>query len=426
MRNWSGHVEFSSARRESPSSISDLQSLVAGSPRIRALGTAHSFNAIADTTGVQVSVASLPGDLEIDSVRRLAWVPGGMRYGEVARLLDAQGWAVHNMASLGHISVAGTIATGTHGSGDRNPTLSASVAGLEMVTAAGDLISLTRDDQDFAGCVVSLGALGVTTRVLLQIEPAFEMRQYVIDDVSHESLLTGFEDVLSSAYSVSFFTTWAADLTGKIWMKRREGRDAPLTAAQLAGEPWMGGRLAAAKRHPLPGHDAMHCTEQQGALLPWHEALPHFKLDFTPSSGDELQTEYLVPRDRAVGLLRELEDLSPRIHPVLHVSEIRTMCSDDLWLSGAYGRDTVGIHFTWKKVPEALDLLPELDTLLGPAGGRPHWGKLSDTRASRLADRYPRFDDFIRLADSFDPSGKFRNQTLDTLLGSRQVDHDLH
>ena len=423
MRNWSGHVQFTSARLESPSSLTELQSLVAGSPRIRALGTAHSFNALADTNGVHVSVAGLPGGIDIDSERSLAWVPGGMRYGEVARMLDAHGWSVHNMASLGHISVAGTIATGTHGSGDRNPTLSASVAGLEMVTAEGDLVTLTRDDPDFPGCVVALGSLGVTTRVLLRIEPAYQVRQYVIDDVSHESLLAGFEDVFPSAYSVSFFTTWAADLTGKIWMKRREDDDTPLRAAQLSGEPWLGGRLATAKRHPLPGHDAVHCTEQQGALLPWHEALPHFKLDFTPSSGDELQTEYLVPRDRAVGLLRELEALAPRIHPLLHVSEIRTMCADDLWLSGAYGRDTVGIHFTWKKVPEALGLLPEIDALLGPAGGRPHWGKLYDTGSTRLADRYPRFDEFVRLADEFDPSGKFRNPTLDALLGPRDVDH---
>ena len=151
MRNWSGHVEFTSARIETPPTTAELQSLVSGSDRIRALGTAHSFNAIADTVGVHVSVASLPGGIEIDAEQALAWVPAGMRYGEAARLLDARGWAVHNMASLGHISVAGTIATGTHGSGDRNPTLSASVAGLEMVTAAGDLISLTRDDPDFAG-----------------------------------------------------------------------------------------------------------------------------------------------------------------------------------------------------------------------------------------------------------------------------------
>ena len=423
MRNWSGHVEFTSARIESPPTTAELQSLVSGSDRIRALGTAHSFNAIADTIGVHVSVASLPGGIEIDAEQALAWVPAGMRYGEAARLLDAKGWAIPNMASLGHISVAGTIATGTHGSGDRNQTLSASVAGIELVTASGDLIIIADGDPDFEGSVVALGALGVTTRVLLRIQPRFEIRQYVFDGVTHAALLDGFDEVFASAYSVSYFTCWAPDLTGKIWMKRREGVDAPLTAEQLAGGSWMGGHLADAKRHPLPEHEAIHCTEQLGELLPWHEALPHFKLDFTPSSGDELQTEYLVPRSEAVRLLGELKSIAHRIHPHLHVSEIRTMRADNLWLSGAYGRDTVGIHFTWKKVPDALALLPEIDALLGGAIGRPHWGKLYATSPLSLINRYPRFADFDALTHRMDPHGKFRNATLDALLDSRGV-HD--
>ena len=416
MRNWSGHVEFTSAGIESPPTTAELQWLVAGSDRIRALGTAHSFNAIADTIGVHVSVASLPGGIEIDAEQALAWVPAGMRYGEAARLLDAKGWAIPNMASLGHISVAGTIATGTHGSGDRNQTLSASVAGIELVTASGDLITITDGDPDFEGSVVALGALGVTTRVLLRIQPRFEIRQYVFDGVTHAALLDGFDEVFASAYSVSYFTCWAPDLTGKIWMKRREGVDAPLTAEQLAGGSWMGGHLADAKRHPLPEHEAIHCTEQLGELLPWHEALPHFKLDFTPSSGDELQTEYLVPRSEAVRLLGELESIAHRIHPHLHVSEIRTMRADNLWLSGANGRDTVGIHFTWKKVPDALALLPEIDAVLGGAAGRPHWGKLYAASPLSLIDRYPRFADFGALTRRMDPHGKFRNATLDALL----------
>ena len=416
MRNWSGHVEFTSAGIESPPTNAELQWLVAGSDRIRALGTAHSFNAIADTIGVHVSVANLPRGIEIDAEQALAWVPAGMRYGEVARLLDAQGWAVPNMASLGHLSVAGTIATGTHGSGDRNQTLSASVAGIELVTASGDLITIADGDPDFEGSVVALGALGVTTRVLLRIQPRFEVRQFVFDGVTHAALLDGFDEAFSSAYSVSFFTCWAPDLTGKIWMKRCEGVDTPLPGEQLAGGSWMGGHLADAKRHPLPEHEAIHCTEQLGELLPWHEALPHFKLDFTPSSGDELQTEYLVPRAQAVGLLRSLESLAPRIHPHLHVSEIRTMRADNLWLSGAYGRDTVGIHFTWKKIPDALSILPEIDALLGGAAGRPHWGKLFAASPLSLIDRYPRFGDFGALTRRMDPHGKFRNATLDALL----------
>jgi xylitol oxidase len=360
-----------------------------------------------------VSVAALPGTVDIDTDRRVARVPAGMRYGEAAMALDSAGWAVHNMASLGHISVAGTIATGTHGSGDRNPTLSAAVRGLDLVTAGGDLIHLSDDDPDtLAGAVVSLGALGIVTTVELAIEPAFEVRQYVFDDVSHDALLGSLDQTFARAYSVSFFTCWGPDLVGQIWMKRRTDSD-----GEWAGGGLLDGRLADGKRHPLPGHDAVHCTEQQGVPGPWHERLPHFRLDFTPSSGDELQTEYLVPRDRAVELLRDLEALAPRIHPLLHVSEIRTMCADQLWLSGAYGRDTVGIHFTWQRRPEILDLLADLDAVFADRGGRPHWGKLYDADPGSVSSRYPRFADFAALAAGMDPSGTFRNRTLDGLLG---------
>jgi xylitol oxidase len=337
-----------------------------------------------------------------------------MRYGEAARALDAEGWSVHNMASLGHISVAGTVATGTHGSGDRNPTLSATVQGLELVTAGGDVADLSRTatPDTFDGSVVSLGALGIVTSVDLAIEPSFEVRQYVFDDVSHAALLDSFDQTFARAYSVSFFTCWAPGLRGQIWMKRRADSD-----GEWAGGGLLDGRLADGKRHPLPGHDAVHCTEQEGVPGPWHERLPHFKLDFTPSSGDELQTEYLVPRDRAVELLTDLERLAPRIHPLLHVSEIRTMRADDLWLSGATGRDTVGIHFTWQRRPEVLGILAELDAVFADRGGRPHWGKLYDADPQSVRARYPRFADFAALAAAMDPSGKFRNRTLDGLLG---------
>ena len=415
MRNWSEHVEFSAASFAEPGTLGDLQALVASSDRIRALGTAHSFNDIADTTGIHVSVAGLPRGIEIDASHDVARVSAGMRYGEAARLLHERGWAVHNMASLGHISVAGTIATGTHGSGDRNPTLSASVRGLEIVTATGDLarLSAETDPDGFAGTIVSLGALGVVTTVDLAIEPAFDIRQYVFDDVSHAALLADFDTTFGSAYSVSFFTCWAPGLVGQVWMKRRGDTDGEWLEPGI-----LDGTLADGKRHPLPGHDAIHCTEQGGVAGPWHERLPHFRLDFTPSSGDELQTEYLVPRDRAIAILRDLEVLAPRIHPLLHVSEIRTMCADDLWLSGAYGRDTVGIHFTWQRRPEVLGLLPDLDAFFAGRGGRPHWGKLYDASAASITTRYPRFADFVALVERMDPTGKFRNRTLDALLST--------
>jgi xylitol oxidase len=414
MRNWSGHVQFAATEVVEPKDLDTLQSLVARSPRIRPLGTGHSFNDIADTDGVHVVLSGLPQSIDIDENRRIAWLPGGMRYGTAARLLDADGWAVHNMASLGHISVAGTVATGTHGSGDRNPTLSASVVGLERVRADGDIeiVDMETAPAELAGSVVALGTLGIVTRVAVRIEPRFDVRQYVIDDVSHDTMESAFDEIFSSAYSVSFFTTWSAHRLGQVWMKRREGVDASWD--EIA---WMGGRVAAAKRHPLPGHDPRHCTEQLGTAGPWHERLPHFKLDFTPSSGDELQTEYLVPRDLAVAALRDVATIAPAIHEVLHVSEVRTMCADDLWLSGAFGRPTVGIHFTWRKTPDVLPLLPRLDALFSAYGGRPHWGKLFSA-TTPLGARYPHFPDFAGMVMDADPRGKFRNSYVEALLSA--------
>ncbi|MDO8310272.1 MAG: D-arabinono-1,4-lactone oxidase [Actinomycetota bacterium] len=414
MRNWSRHVTFSAERSEAPSSVGELRRLVATSTRIHALGTGHSFNEIADTSGVHVSLHGLPDDVDVDVDNGFAWLPSGMRYGEAARILDDRGLALHNLASLGHISVGGSVATGTHGSGDRNLTLAAVVVRLEVVTAEGDLVVLSRDDDPdlIAGCIVGLGALGVVTRVGVLVQPRFDVRQYVIEDVPLDAVVHGFDEIFGSAYSVSFFTPWDPSRTGQVWMKRRDSQD-----VMDGSRTWPAGVAATQPRHPLGGHDPVNCTQQGGAAGPWHERLPHFRLDFTPSSGDELQTEYLVDRAAAPGLLQALDAIAPRLAPLVQVSEVRTMRADDLWLSGAYGRDTVGIHFTWHKTPEVLDILPELDELLGQGDGRPHWGKLFRTRPAALAQRYPRFDDFRELADRMDPDRKFRNDFLDALLG---------
>lgn len=412
MRNWCGRVEFGASQVLQPASLAELQASVAGATRIRALGTGHSFNDLADTNGVHVSVAGLPTDLELDSSLGIARVGAGIRMGELARLLAPKGWALRNLASLGHISLAGAVATGTHGSGDTNPTISASVRWIQLVTAQGEVLEVDQTDARFPGLAVSLGSLGIVSRLGVAVEPAFDMRQYVFDQVKHETLRQHFDEIFSSAYSVSFFTTWDAGLSGQVWMKRREGHDEGWTAQE-----WMGGSLCHSKQHPLPGHDPVHCTEQQGELGASFERLPHFKLDFTPSSGDELQTEYLIPRDQSAAVLAELENMAPRISPMLHVSEVRTMAADDLWLSGAYGRDTAAIHFTWHKDERALDLLPELDELFAAHGGRAHWGKLHATPPSAYEQRYPHLGDFRALRQELDPAASFANEHLAWLAG---------
>jgi len=150
---------------------------------------------------------------------------------------------------------------------------------------------------------------------------------------------------------------------------------------------------------------------------PWYERLPHFRLDFTPSSGAELQSEYYVPRDAAPEAFAALRRLGPRIAERALTCEVRTLAGEPLWLSPAHARATVALHFTWKPDPDAvLALLPDLERALAPYDVRPHWGKLSTLPPDAVAARYPRWPDFARLLPRYDPPGTFRNAYVDRLF----------
>jgi alditol oxidase len=410
VRNWAGNVAYSARSIARPGSLDELRRLVAGSDRVRALGTRHSFNRIADSPGVLVSVAGLPPAVAVAADRGSVSVPAGLRYGELAGHLRGHGLALPNLGSLPHISVGGACATGTHGSGDRNGCLSTAVSALELVTADGDLLTLRRSvDEEFAGAVVGLGRLGVVVRLMLDVVPAFGVRQYVYDGLPRDRLAEHFDEVFGSAYSVSIFTDWRSPRINQVW--RKQLADAP--------EPerdWLDARLADGPRHPVAGISPVTCTEQLGVPGPWDERLPHFRLDFTPSVGAELQSEFLLPRDRAVEALAALDQVAHLISPVLLISEIRTVAADDLWLSPAYRRDTVGLHFTW--VPDAAAVTPVIravEEALAPFEPRSHWGKLFGDRVV-LPGSYDRLPDFRRLVDRCDPTGKFRNDLTDHVL----------
>jgi xylitol oxidase len=410
--NWAGNVTFGARRFHRPSSVPELQHLVASSRQVRALGTGHSFNTLADTPGDLVSLAGLPPVIDVDTANASVSVGAGLAYGELAAQLNAAGRALHNLGSLPHISVAGACATGTHGSGERNGNLATAVSAVEMVTAHGDLVTVSRDgDPDrFPGAVVGLGALGVVTRMTLDTLPAFEIRQYVYDDLPLEQVTGHFDEIAASAYSVSLFTDWLGPRFRQAWLKRRTD-----ATDSWAPEPrWMGGRLADGPRHPVPGMDPAHCTEQLGVPGPWHERLPHFRPEFIPSSGDELQSEYLLPRGSAVDGLQALRPIAGRIAGVLRTCEIRTVAADELWLSPGYQRDSVAFHFTWIKDWAAVKpVLGEIEERLAPMHARPHWGKLFRTGPEAMPGLYPRLDDFRQLMTCYDPAGKFRNDLLD-------------
>jgi xylitol oxidase len=409
MKNWSGTVTFQDSKTLAPKSVDELAKIVASEPKIRARGSAHCFNAMADTSAASVTFENMPQEIFIDKDRAIVTVPAGMKYGELAVALHDRGWALHNMASLPHISVAGAIATATHGSGVGNGNLATAVRGLEIILPNGNIKPVTSEDPDFPGYAVGLGLVGIVSKVELAIEPTFNVEQTVYRGMSRETYVANLDEIMSLAYSVSYFTTWAAAGGGEVWAKFRSGVNVP--ADLFEAYP------ATSNRHPLPGLDPEPCTEQMAVSGPWHLRLPHFKMEFTPSAGDEIQSEFFVDRKDAPAAIAALEKIAPQINEILWVTEIRAIAADDLWMSPHYQRDSIGIHFTWKKVDAVYEFVKIVEAVLAPFKYRPHLGKVFSASPEYLKSVMPKMDDFIKLVQQIDPENKFGNSFTDNLLG---------
>jgi xylitol oxidase len=398
-RNWAGSYAYRARTIHRPTSLEQLQEIVAAAPRIRVLGSRHTFSDIADSDEL-VSLESLPQEITVsgDAVT----IDGATRYGDLARRLEGEGLALHNLASLPHTTVAGAVGTATHGSGVGNGNLATAVAALELVTSTGELVAARRGDADFDGVVVGLGALGAVTRITLDVEPAYEVSQRVFEQLAWDALYEQFDAIMAAGYSVSVFTLYGD--ASSVWVKSRDGEPQDV----------LGATPAPADRHPIPGIDPVNCTAQRGVPGPWWDRLPHFRMGFMPSAGEELQSEYLIPREHAIPAIEAVRALAADVRPVLQVSEIRTIAADRLWMSPQYGTDTVAIHFTWTREPEPVTrVLERLEPALAPYGARPHWGKLFLAAPGHL---YERRGDFLRLAERLDPRGAFRNAWLARVL----------
>jgi alditol oxidase len=415
VHNWAGNLAYRAARLHRPESIDELQKLVTQCSKLRVLGSRHSFNEIADSTEDLVSLERFDQRIEVDRERQTVTCNAGMSYGQLGQQLHREGFAIHNLASLPHISVAGACATATHGSGDTNGNLATAVAAIELVTSSGDRVTLSRDKdgEQFQGAVVGLGGLGVVVRMTLDITPTFHVRQYVYENLPTVDLDVHFDAIVSSAYSVSLFTNWRGQKVNQVWVKQivADGDTAD------AAPSWIEATLASANRHPLATMTAVNCTEQMGIPGPWHERLPHFKMEYTPSNGEELQSEYFVPRAYAVPALRAMEQIQEELAPQLMISEVRTVAADTLWMSMCYHQDSIGIHCTWKRDwPEVQKLLPLIEQQLAPFSPRPHWGKLFTMSPAFVQARYPRLAEFQELLRTYDPKGTFRNAFLDRYI----------
>jgi xylitol oxidase len=411
--NWAGNYTYRARRLHRPSTLEQVQEIVASAHQLRVVGSRHSFTDIGDCAEL-LTLDRLPAEVVVDHSERTVSFTAGLTYGELAGALGGEGMALANLASLPHISVAGAVATATHGSGDANGNLATAVAAMEVVTSDGEVMTASRGDADFSGLVVSLGALGVVTRITLDIEPAYDVRQRVFEGLRWEALFEHFDAITSSGYSVSVFTRWA-ETVDQVWVKSRVSE-----APELVRGALFGAAAATADRHPILGLDPVNCSPQLGAPGLWSERLPHFRLGFTPSSGEEIQSEYLVPRRHAVAAIEAVRSLADTFRALLQVSEIRTVAADRLWMSPQYGRDTIGIHFTWRSQQEAVErALVEIEAALTPLEARPHWGKVFLADAKTIAPLYERLHDFAALVQRTDPRGAFRNDWLDTRLLGR-------
>jgi xylitol oxidase len=410
--NWAGNYEYQAKEIHHPKTMDELRELVRTNEKIRTLGSRHSFNGIADSTQTMISLEHFDRVISLDKEGLTVTVEGGIRYGELSQALHEEGFALHNLASLPHISVVGACATATHGSGANNKNLAATVSSMELLKADGEIVSVSRenDGETFNAMVVGLGGFGVVTKLTLDIQPTFDVQQDIYENLALRELESHFEAIMSGGYSVSLFTDWETETVNQLWVKRivKDGE-------KLSAISNLYGTTSATKRmHPIAKISAENCTEQLGIPGAWHDRLPHFRMDHTPSSGEELQTEYFVAREHAYEALLAVNGIREHIAPLLLISEVRTIAADDLWMSMCYKQDSVALHFTWKMdQPAVTKLLPMLEEALAPFHPRPHWGKVFTISPAQLESRYERMQDFRHLLSKYDPQGKFRNAFLD-------------
>jgi xylitol oxidase len=405
LQNWAGNYTYRAREVHTPSTFEELHEVVTHASQIQVLGSRHSFTDIGDSAEL-VSLDALPSEVVVDREQLTVTCGAAVRYGELSVALEREGLALANLASLPHIGVAGAVSTATHGSGEHNGNLASGVSGLELLTSDGRLLTIAKGEPEFDGAVVGLGALGVLTRITLAAQPFYEVRQQVFEPLAWETLFEGFDEIMARGYSVSVFTRWGEE-AGQVWVKAR-AEDRSLE------DELLGVAAATSERHPIDGLDPVHATPQLGVAGPWFDRLPHFRMGFTPSSGAEIQSEYIVARRHARDAIEAVRSISATVGPLTQVSEIRTVAADSLWMSPQYAQDTVAIHFTWKPRQHAVErAVADLERALEPFAARPHWGKLFLAESATIASLYERLPDFRELSERLDPRGAFRNPWLE-------------
>jgi xylitol oxidase len=407
-KNWGGNLDYGPGKILAPESLAELSEIIR-SGKVRPIGTKHSFSNLVIGEGQLVSAAGLSFEPVIDQKNSTVTVPAATKYGELAVFLEEEGYALKNMGSLPHISIAGSAATGTHGSGDKNQILSSSLVSFSYLDANGVIVTLNRSSKNFEACRVGLGAYGLWVNLTLAIVQSYQMRQDVFRNLPWELFLEDPAKLTAAGYSVSLFTKWGSDTIDQTWVKSRSHDSAP--PIEIAGiKP-----DSTSMPELMPGVGD-NLTQQGGEEGAWLDRLPHFRFDATPSAGNEIQTEYFFERKNIVGAIKAIQTIASEINPTLLISEIRTIAQDAAWLSPMLRGDSVAVHFTWVNdaaaVAKAVALVEKATAEFKPI---PHWGKVHGFSAEKLREVHPKLDRAKALFDSLDPQGVFSTDYLMSL-----------
>jgi xylitol oxidase len=427
LSNWGGNFRFSTTDIRFPRSLDEVVDAVKeGAPKstpggvgppvkhLRALGSRHSFSKIADTAEMLVSLSAMNRILAVNpgsaTEAPTITVEGGAIYTDVTPFVEFIGAAFHNQLTLSEVSVAGSINTGAHGTGITNGILATQVRSVELVLANGTVTTLRKGvDAAFPAAVVGLGAFGVVTKVELEMQASYQMTQHVFLNLPFTTLTDQFDTIMSSAYTVQAWTDWSDPTNfNQVWVGDRDDDAADFSTAPA----FYGATRAPAQVTPVAALPPTYVVPQ-GVAGPWNERLVCYRLGLSGFNGDEIQSEYILPITNAKAALEAIAALATQIAPLCYVSVVRTIAADDFWLSPAYGRDSVAIHFTWKPQLDAVvALLPTIESALAGLDAVPHWGKFFTMAPSVFLQRYDKLAEWKATAAAYDPSGRFRNAFL--------------
>ncbi|KAI1700234.1 d-arabinono-1,4-lactone oxidase domain-containing protein [Ditylenchus destructor] len=358
LHNWGNNFRFSTQNIQYPTSVEEVQQIVRNANKLRVVGTRHSFSKIADSPNTMLSTLALKNIIGFDPTVPSITVQAGITYTDLNPFLPNYG----------------------------------------------------PNDPELKAIAVGLGAFGVITQVELEVEPTFNLTNYVFVNMPEQDIYDHFDEIENLGYSVQLFTDFSTPgVWDQVWVWVRSDENSNVGNMQnLYGATRTHEQVTAIEA--LPPTYLM----EQGKEQPWYYGLVDYHLGLSGFDGAEIQSEYFMPYENAIPAIQAVSNFSDLIAPRVYTMLIRTIKGDDLWMSESFNETTVAIHFTWKpNMTAVMEVLPQIEQALLPYGARPHWGKVFAQGPETYLHRYPKLNQWKQLAETLDPTHKFRNKFLE-------------